>query len=92
MTEKRKNRFSGSETIQVENGGDVLNAGKQKSDKPFIDLSSLNSPNLKSVTSSYSSTEKHEDMLKEMIAESGKTKSEFLRYMIETFHEMTRKD
>ena len=51
----------------------------------------LNSKKFKTLTSSYSTTEKHEDMLQEMIEESGKTKSGFIRYMIETFYEMSRK-
>lgn len=91
MSEKGKSRFENAETIEVKNGEDLLNAGKIKESKPFIDLSNLNTNNSKTVTSSYSSTQKHEDMLKEMIEESGKHKSEFIRYMIETFYEMSRK-
>ena len=91
MTDKRKSRFSESETIEVKNGDDLLDAGKEKENKPFIDLSNLNSKKFKTLTSSYSTTEKHENMLQEMIEESGKTKSGFIRYMIETFYEMSRK-
>ncbi len=90
MSDKRKSRFGDNKTIEIENGDQVLDAGKEKDKKPFIDLSSLNSDSSKSVTSSYSSTKKHEDMLKEMIEESGKSKSKFMRYMIETFYDMSR--
>lgn len=91
MSGKRKSRFDKDETIDVKNGDSVLDAGKEKGNKPFIDLSNLNIKSSKPLTSSYSSTQKHEDMLKEMVKESGKDKSKFIRFMIENFYEMSRK-
>ena len=90
MSDKRKSRFDNAETIIVKDGGSLLDAGKEKPTKPLIDLSSLNTKGRKPLTSSYSSTVRHEKMLKEMITESGKDKSKFIRYMIETFYEMSR--
>lgn len=93
MSDRRKSRFDNAETVIIEDGDSLLDAGKEstaKATKPIIDLSSLNTKGKKPLTSSYSSTERHEKMLKEMIKESGKDKSKFIRYMIETFYEMSR--
>lgn len=90
MSEKRKSRFDNAATVEVKGGDNLLDAGKSKEGKPFINLSNLNSKKSKPIASSYSSTQKHEDMLKEMVKESGKDKSKFIRYMIETFYEMSR--